>query len=258
MVHSVVQPSEHYERLLARHYAWMIGGDLERAASDQRELLISLGVGEPPSAPSLAIDLGAGPGPQSFALADLGYSRVLALDSSRELLHELAAHPKVRRAVEPIECDFSEALLDVVKPGEAAIAVCMGDTLAHLSTPDAVVALLGDIHTVLAPGGVFIATYRDLTVQLEGLDRFVALRADDDRVMHCFLEAESEQVLRVHDLVWTRDSDGWQLHKSSYPKLRLSPDWIEDRLTAAGFTIGSHQPSQSGLWATVGIRRSER
>ena len=63
----------HYKELLARHYTWMVG-DIEATVANQRELLQSLGVTGPDgSASDIAVDLGAGPGYQSFALADLGY-----------------------------------------------------------------------------------------------------------------------------------------------------------------------------------------
>lgn len=38
----------------------------------------------------------------------------------------------------------------------------------------------------------------------------------------------------VTDLVYTRVDGGWELHKSSYPKLRLAPDWLRNQLTAPG------------------------
>jgi len=39
----------------------------------------------------------------------------------------------------------------------------MGDTLTHLSSPDAVRRLFSAVAAALAPGGLFILTWRDLT-----------------------------------------------------------------------------------------------
>ena len=53
--------------------------------------------------------------------------------------------------------------------------------------------------------------------------------------MTCFIEDEGEAV-RVHDLVYARDSAGtWRLGKSSYRKLRLAPAWVAGQLCAAGY-----------------------
>ncbi len=53
----------HYQNLLARHYTWMLGGDLEAAAARERQVLEDLGV----RTGTVAVDLGCGPGPQTPA-----------------------------------------------------------------------------------------------------------------------------------------------------------------------------------------------
>jgi SAM-dependent methyltransferase len=246
--------TRHYERLLARHYTWY-AGEIEGAAATQRALLQTLGVAGPEgTATDLAVDLGAGPGYQSFALADLGYRRVVAIDSSAELLAELAAHRPARAGIETVVGDICDELARRVQPASAAIVVCMGDTLLLLPSKAAVAALFRDVLPALAPGGVFVATYRDLTAELSGLDRFIPLRADAERIMLCFLERESAETLRVHDLIYVRGDCGWQLHKSSYPKLRLDPQWVADELAVAGLRVRRHGLLPSGVWATVAVR----
>ena len=250
----MTEAQRHYEQLLARHYTWMVG-DTESAVADQRELLQSLGVAGPDdSGPGIAVDLGAGPGYQSMALADLGYRRVVAIDSSAELLEQIAAHRPVRPAIETVVADFCDELPQHVQPDSAAVVVCMGDTLSHLPSKAAVTSLFRDVFDALAPSGVFVATYRDLSSELVGLDRFIPLRADAERIMLCYLEYESSETVRVHDLVYVLSDDGWRLHKSSYPKLRLSPQWLEGALASAGLSVRHHEPSPAGLWATAAVR----
>ncbi|MET9734793.1 GNAT family N-acetyltransferase [Streptomyces sp. NPDC006458] len=82
---------DHYDRFLAEHYTWMLGGDLLALAAAQRAHLIEWGV-VPGPAGSVAVDLGCGPGHTSLALAGLGFDPVLAVDLSRPLLDELAAY----------------------------------------------------------------------------------------------------------------------------------------------------------------------
>jgi len=117
---------EHYDALLAEHYSRMFG-DFETKVAEQRALLERLGV-TASSPGALAVDLGCGPGFQSIALARLGY-RVLAVDFSQRLLDELIGRTR-GVAVEAIAGDIRDVARLV--PEGVELAVCMGDTLAHL------------------------------------------------------------------------------------------------------------------------------
>jgi hypothetical protein len=115
----------------------------------------------------------------------------------------------------------------------------MGDTLTHLARKADVSALFQDVFDALHSGGVFVITYRDLTKELEGLDRFIPVRSDDNTIMTCFLEYESAESAVVHDLVYARDGTAWSLSKSSYRKLRLGGDWLVQELDAVGLFVVS-------------------
>ena len=241
----------HYASLLARHYTWMFGLSFEEKVTEQRTILEPLLAAVPRG---LAADLGSGPGFQSFALAQLGFSPILALDTSAELLAELASHA-AGLPIRPIAADIL-TVPDHVAPATAAVIVCMGDTLTHLPDQPAVRRLFSLAAAALTPGGRFILTWRDLTPELAGPGRFIPVHADHDTIMTCFLEYTSPTTVQVHDLVYTRNSTrnpapnpapnptsngaGWTLATSSYPKLRLSPLWVAAELTAAGLTT---QPS---------------
>jgi hypothetical protein len=86
---------------------------------------------------------------------------------------------------------------------------------------------------------MFVITYRDLTKELEGLDRFIPVQSDENTIMTCFLQYESAESVVVHDLVYTRDGAAWSLSKSSYRKLRLGADWLVRELNAVGFVVVS-------------------
>jgi len=241
----------HYRDLLAQHYTWMLGGDLERAAAEQRELLESLGVPSPDRPDAAAVDLGCGPGPQTLALADIGYASVIGVDTSQELLDELVAHAPARPAVQAINMDLVDALPTVAGSAPVEVVVCMRDTILHLPDRDAVTRLFRRVAESLAAGGIFVLTYRDLTAELQGLERFLPVRGDEDRIMLCVLDYDRPDTVTVNDLVYTRDTEGWNLHKSSYEKLRLPPDWIEEQLAAAGLSVVKHLRQPSGMWSTV-------
>lgn len=236
----------HYETLLAEHYTWMFGVSFDQKVSEQRALLALLGVEAPSGGAGVAIDLGCGPGFQSVALAEMGFRKIIAVDISAKLLAELEAR-REGRAIETLCADLGK-LSQIAEPQSADAVACMGDTLPHLPGKDAVSELFADAYRILVPGGLIILTFRDLIPTALGLDRFIPVRGDADKIMTCFLEYESPEIVVVHDLIHMRNGSEWALHKSSYRKLRLAPQWVCDQLVAAGFRVLRNE--QAGrLWA---------
>ncbi|WP_431047909.1 methyltransferase domain-containing protein [Streptomyces sp. P1-3] len=167
----------------------------------------------------IAVDLGCWPGPQSLALARLGFGPISAVDTSETLLTELARHGDQNPAIRPIRADIRDALPQVADPGTVGAVVCMGDTLPHLQEKSDVVA------------------YRDLTRPLIGTDRFLPVRTAHDRLLTCFLEYLDDDTVMVHDLLHTRSDGTWTLQASSYPKLRIGSGWLVSRCRGAGVDI---------------------
>jgi SAM-dependent methyltransferase len=235
----------HYESLLADHYTWMVG-DYDTTVDAQRALLSRLGIPHVDSSGAArALDLGSGSGFQALALAELGYA-VVAIDTSAKLLGELEAH-RGDHTITTVLGDIRNirALGDVRFEDGFDVVLCMGDTLTHLETRDEVDRLLTDACAGLRPGGSFIVTFRDLTTELTGLDRFIPVRADDDRILTCFLESDRARAdtVVVHDLLYQRRDAVWTLRTSAYRKLRISPTWLGERLVAAGFAAVRQEPA---------------
>jgi len=244
---------EHYRSLLAANYTWMLGGDIEATARDQRTVLDGL-LPSSDGARGVALDLGCGSGAQTLALADLGYDPVLAVDTDATLLAELTTHTADRSAVRTVQAD-AVAMTAALDAGSVATAVCMGDTLLHLPSTDAVTDMVRGVARALAPGGTLLLTYRSLADELHGTDRFLPVRSDPDRIMLCFLEFTGPDSVEVHDVIHTHTPDrGWTMTTSSYPKLRLTSDWVAEQLAAAGLDIDHHTQGPSGMWLTVGRR----
>jgi SAM-dependent methyltransferase len=215
----------HYDTLLAPIYSWMVAGPEAAFANGEADLAGVIGRG------GFAIDLGAGFGMHAVPLARAGW-RVLAIDSSPVLLQELAtfAGSLGVRTHRGDLLDFTEQLA----AGERAdLVLCMGDTLTHLESAAVVDALGHAVTRCLAPGGHFIATFRDYTRLPAGTARFIPVRADDNRILTCFLEEFHDHV-QVHDLLHERIDGSWTTKVSSYRKLRLSPDRVRDAFAATG------------------------
>ena len=223
---------EHYSSLLATHYTWMFGSSFEAKVAEQRAILEDALTGVPRG---LAVDLGSGPGFQTIALAEMGYSPVVAMDTSAELLEELQTHV-ASHDVRVVHGDLLR-VGEFCSPSSAAVIVCMGDTITHLESKDDVVRLLRAVSEALVVGGRFVVSYRDLSVEAVGVDRFIPVFGDDERVMTCFLEFDRPESVMVHDLVYRRDGGRWALEKSCYRKLRLGVDWLVSAMERAGFEV---------------------
>jgi SAM-dependent methyltransferase len=232
---------QHYSNLLAKHYTWMTGTSFGAKVAEQKNILADALQTEDGFEPGLAVDLGCGPGFQTIALCEIGYAPVLSLDTSEVLLKELQSHLG-HFSVQPIHSDLSK-LSRFVCSATARVIVCMGDTLTHLESKDAVESLIRMAFDALAPGGKFVVSYRDLSTEVTGLDRFIPVYADQRTIMTCFLEFDRLDTVLVHDLVYSRVGEQWLLEKSSYRKLRLPVAWLEDAMVQGGFVV---QRGQAG------------
>jgi 16S rRNA G527 N7-methylase RsmG len=218
---------QHYADVLSEVYSWMFGG-FEAGVAKNVEFFEQHHI--TPRGSATAIDLGAGCGFQSIPLARRGFS-VTAVDLDRKLLDELIAHIGAN-AVSTVQDDLLN--FDRYTEGRVELVVCMTDTVAHLRSKDEVQTLFKKVLAALEDRGRLILTFRDLSHELVELDRFLPVRSDDNTIFTCFLEYEPETV-KVHDLVYRREGRQWRLYKSFYRKLRLSHEWVSDKLSAAGF-----------------------
>ncbi len=190
---------DHYESFLAKHYIWMAGLPFDEKVKEQRALIETI-VKESgaPGFFGLALDLGSGPGFQSIPLAQLGFSPVIAIDTCAELLKELAVRSDPYN-IKTIEADLTD-LPKIPIEEKATLALCMGDTLTHLPSRQQVQKLFTDVLDKLSKDGIFVITYRDLTSELIGIERFIPVRSDEEKVMICFLEFENTESVLVHAL----------------------------------------------------------
>jgi SAM-dependent methyltransferase len=238
---------DHYDRLLSRIYWWMLGG-VETSLERSRAELAGLGF-TAVTGPARALDLGAGPGLQSIPLAELGY-RVTAIDTSVDLLRDLARR---RPDVATYALDLRDLPPEL---GDAyEVVVCMGDTITHLGGTGEVDLVLGAGARLLAPGGVFVLTFRDYVSSVRSAaDRFILVRGDEERILTCCLEYQPERV-RVTDILHERHDGAWSLTASSYDKLRLSPWWVSERLAKRGLSV-ARDVGPTGMTRIVARRPS--
>ncbi len=223
--------TEHYERLLAPVYTWMVGGPEEAFRIADAELA-ALAL---PSAPGAeVVDLGAGFGAHAIPLACRG-ARVTAIDGSRLLLDTL----EELRGDLPIRTVHGDLL--AFRPHletPPSVVLCMGDTLTHLPSRSAVEELVEEVTAALIPGGTFVVAFRDYGVPLAGEARFIPVRSDERRILTCFLEYDTATV-RAHDILHERvgEAGEWEMRVSAYTKLRLAPDDVTSMLEQRAFEV---------------------
>jgi len=235
--------SDHYSRLLAPVYAWM-SGSVEAALDAGNAELAELNLPLPPGA--LVVDLGAGFGMHAVPLARSGV-RVLAIDSSTELLKEL---DRLASGL-PVESVADDLLSFRSHTREQVAAVfCMGDTLTHLPEHTHVDFLVQEVHEALAAGGHFVLSFRDYSKPLQGDARFIAVHSDERRILTCFLEYGEDTVV-VHDILHERTGDAWETRVSSYRKLRLAPERVIASLETIGFET-RREPGPRGMIRVIG------
>lgn len=237
----------HYDSHLGRVYAWMLG-DLDAAAVRCRAELADMQL--PQGSGATALDLGAGIGLHSVALARQGYT-VSAIDGCQQLLDDLIT----RAAGLPVEAWRGDLLqFRSQAPGPFDVILCLGDTLTHLADAAAVEILLDAVTLSLKRGGVFATTFRDyVSRELTGDERFILVRRDEERVLTCFLEYGSDRVT-VHDLLTERCEQQWTQTVSSYPKLRLAPDWVATKLEERGLDA-RRETAPGGMIRVIGRRK---
>ncbi len=233
--------SDHYKNHLAHIYAWM-AGDFQENSAAFVQLLDSLNVS--PDSNKAALDLGAGHGIQSHALATKGFD-VTAVDFNQKMLNDLQENCKDLE-VRTVFADITK--VDKWTQEKPGVIVCCGDTLTHLKSREDVEEFLIKYATLLDNGGKMVLTFRDYS-QDHNDTLYIPVKSDDSRILTCVLEYGSERV-KVTDLLHEKIGGEWQQKVSSYEKVRVSPDWVKEILQGQGLTA-IHEENENALVTLV-------
>jgi len=229
---------DHYNKHLGNFYSWYTG-NFEENKENFKEFCHENEI--KPFGSGYAIDLGAGHGIQTIALAAIGY-KVKAIDFNNQLIEEL----KTRIDTYPIEVfnDDIRLISKYSKP-QPELIVCCGDTLPHLDSLSEVQKLIKDSSDILVSGGKIILTFRDYSTELDDTNRFIPIKSDSQRILTCFIEYFPDK-LRVTDLLHEFENGKWVQKVSSYSKVRIDKNLIIKYLNDSRFKI-SYKKTATGM-----------
>jgi len=230
---------DHYDTLLARNYDWTAGG-WDANCEKSRQFFSDHAIR--PTGTGIAIDLGAGSGFHSVALAEAGF-RVTAVDFSAPMLKILKSHTG-SLPVRPVHADIqSPVAWDTVPP---ELIICMGDTLTHLPDFNSVSTLIHRCARELTAGGILILSCRNYSKKPAGSIEVIPVQRDKDRIFLCRIEYGIEQV-RVTDILYTRESGSWERISGTYSKLPVAPDQLDQLFSGSGFRIRFNNPGNDTI-----------
>lgn len=220
---------EHYDNHLGNFYSWYTG-DFDTNKDLFKVFCIDNDIR--PNRTRCAIDLGAGNGIQTIALADLGFS-VKAIDFNNQLITELKS--KIGNLPVEVFNDDIKFVGNYSYP-QPELIVCCGDTLVHLDSIAEIEKLIHDSLDILTPDGKLILTFRDYSTELNDINRFIPVKSDSHRILTCFIEYFTDK-LRVTDLLYEFENGKWVQKVSSYSKTRITKDMVLEFLKNSGLKI---------------------
>jgi SAM-dependent methyltransferase len=204
-------------------------GDFQTKSNEFKAFLVENSV--TPSSNGIAIDLGAGHGLQSIALAEVGF-QVVAVDFNQQLLDELKVNSK-DLGITVLNDDIRKV---AVFAGRPELIICCGDTLTHLENKSETKAFIEDIVKSLGDTGKLILSFRDYSTKLTGTDRFIPVKSDDNRILTCILDYDEESV-NVTDLLQKKVGNALKQKVSTCKKVRLSTNEVIGYLKSSGMKV---------------------
>jgi glycine/sarcosine N-methyltransferase len=182
------------------------------------------------------LDAACSTGRHAIALAQRGYQTVGA-DLSAEMIAVARQNAlEAGVAVEFVVAGLGE-LAQTVGGGFDAV-LCLGNSLPHLLTPEAVAAALADMATVLGKGGLLVIQNRNYDRVWTQRERFMPPTAhrsgDRETIFFRFMDFHADTMTFNMARFW-RTADGWDYRVDATELRPILGDDLAAALDAAGF-----------------------
>ncbi|NPV87185.1 MAG: class I SAM-dependent methyltransferase [Anaerolineae bacterium] len=201
------------------------------------------------------LDAACGSGMHAIALARRGYM-VCGADLSAAMIAR-ARQNAAAQLPDPRAVQFAVAGFGSLARAFAAMlpfdaVLCLGNSLPHALTPQALAETLADFAACLRPGGLLLVQNRNFDAVLAERQRWMEPQAyqEGDRewiYLRFYDFAESEPTIQFNIITLERQANsGWQQRVSTTPLYPLRKDALEAALGAAGFGAARWYGSLNG------------
>jgi glycine/sarcosine N-methyltransferase len=193
------------------------------------------------------VDAASGTGMHARWFAGWGLN-VVAADPSPAMM-ATAAHNTSGLPVRLLQAGFGElrASLD----GQFDAVTCLGNSLPHLLTDDALAAALADFRALLRQGGILVLHNNNYDAILDHRDRFMPLAArhtpDGHKLFVRFFDFPHEPgPLAFNVVVLSQEPNGWTMEVNSTKHRPVRRRDVEALLIGAGFSAPEMYGSFAG------------
>lgn len=193
-----------------------------------------------PGTKPVVLDAACGTGMHALALAEKGY-RVSGSDLSAPMIKEAMNNADQAG----LEVNFKTAgfgeLVGVFGKEQYNAVLCLGNSLPHLLTAQALSTALVDFWGCLKPGGVLLIQNRNFDAVTASRNRWMPpqdfLEGEEQWVFQRFYDFESSSLIRFNMVTLTRRGDSaWQSRVDSTLLRPLGRKELEKEIKAAGFS----------------------
>jgi len=179
-----------------------------------------------------ALDAGCGTGFHSLLLSRLGVS-VTAVDISGEMLAALMRHASdFGLSVETVKASFQELALKL--QAKFGALFCLGNSLVHLSSGDALRLALRNFHCVLEPGGILFIQNLNYDRVMKNRTRIQSIKSSGTKTYVRFYDFREKSI--TFNILTIEDKSGTILHSLNSTELRpLLKNDLTELLGETGF-----------------------
>lgn len=130
-------------------------------------------------------------------------------------------------------------------------AVCLGNSLPHLVTDDALLAGLRDLRACLKPGGLLITHNLNYDLRWQTRPRFFGVQSGvmdgQQRLVWRFADYHDDTgLLTFHTALFSEGTEGWSVEVNSTPQRPLFRATLTAALEEAGFRVDGVYGNMAG------------
>ncbi|MDR1928332.1 MAG: methyltransferase domain-containing protein [Oscillospiraceae bacterium] len=185
----------------------------------------------------LVLDLACGTGNYCYALLERGYD-VIGVDRSLEMLAVALEKAEQKNIAPPLLLCQSLEELDLY--GTAKAAVCLTDSINHITQPAKLQRFFKRLSLFLEPGGVFLFDFNTQYKQEKILANNTFVYENEAAGAFCVWQNSwlpEERQTEIHMDLFTREGEGYRRSQEAFAQRVYAPAALERMLRRAGFRL---------------------